>query len=262
MDYLNFHDYGLRQGVRVIHRFIGGSQLHGAKLEGTDDTDWYGVFVEPPELSLGLVQYPHFVCSTGNPATTNTAADIDICMYSLKKWAGLAVKGNPSVLHFLFAPSNPCHFTWAKMCVNKHLFLASSHAQAFLGYAEAQAHKLFNKKPLDTNRSRLVEEHGYDTKYAMHMIRLVQEGCELMETGHITLPRPNREFLIDIRRGRFNLPELEEQYAGAVEALRWAEHESPLPDRVDLDEVSKFVSQMYLENWMWHRTKKFSWEEK
>ena len=33
----------------VVHVFIGGSQLHGAKVHGKDDMDIYGVYIEPPE---------------------------------------------------------------------------------------------------------------------------------------------------------------------------------------------------------------------
>ena len=37
---------------RLIHLFIGGSELHGAKVYGTDDLDIYGVYIEPPERPL------------------------------------------------------------------------------------------------------------------------------------------------------------------------------------------------------------------
>jgi uncharacterized protein len=38
----------------LIHRFVGGSELHGAKVKDTDDLDIYGVHLEPPELVLGI----------------------------------------------------------------------------------------------------------------------------------------------------------------------------------------------------------------
>jgi hypothetical protein len=43
-----------------------------------------------------------------------------------------------------------------------------------------------------TNRPELVAVHGYDTKYAMHALRLGLQGIELLSTGRITLPVPNR----------------------------------------------------------------------
>ena len=35
----------------LIHPFVGGSELHGAKVKKTDDLDIHGVYSEPPELS-------------------------------------------------------------------------------------------------------------------------------------------------------------------------------------------------------------------
>jgi hypothetical protein len=48
----------------------------------------------------------------------------------------------------------------------------------------------------------LVAEHGYDTKYAMHALRLGAQGVELLTTGRIALPapEPDRSFLRAIRR--------------------------------------------------------------
>jgi len=41
-----------------------------------------------------------------------------------------------------------------------------------------------------TNRPGLVAIHGYDTKYAMHALRLGLQGIELRTTCRITLPTP------------------------------------------------------------------------
>ncbi|HXJ88505.1 MAG TPA: hypothetical protein VMS18_16920 [Candidatus Binatia bacterium] len=45
---------------RLIHLFVGGSDLYGAMVVGTDDLDIYGLYVEPPELALGLQSFPHY----------------------------------------------------------------------------------------------------------------------------------------------------------------------------------------------------------
>ena len=56
---------------RLIHLFVGGSELHGAKVHGTDDLDIYGIYIEPPELVLGLEAIPHFVWSTAGKDVRN-----------------------------------------------------------------------------------------------------------------------------------------------------------------------------------------------
>src|SRR5260370_42465031 len=70
----------------TIHLFVGGSSLHGAKVEGYDDLDIYGVYVEPPEKIIGVDAYDHFVWSTGSNDTKNGKDDIDITLYGLQKW--------------------------------------------------------------------------------------------------------------------------------------------------------------------------------
>jgi uncharacterized protein len=99
----DFAQYGFPYPDNLIQAFIGRSQLHGAKVGGTDDTDWYGVFIEPPAKMIGLDRDEHFVFTTGGKLGGNGPQDVDVCLYSLRKWAGMAAKGNPSALHFVFA---------------------------------------------------------------------------------------------------------------------------------------------------------------
>lgn len=232
----------------VICLFEGGSRLHGAKLEGTDDTDWYGVFIEPSYKALGVDSYEHFVYTTGGKEGGNTFSDVDVTLYSLEKWARLACKGNPSVLHFLFAEqllSN--HYLWARVRVHRDAFFAKQQVGQFIGYANAQMMRLLNKRSKDVNRPFLEAQYGYDTKHAMHLIRLLQEAKEFLETGNIILPRPNREELIAIRTGKYKLYELTE-WANQleVEALKAADL-SLLPERVDRQRVSELIAGCYLE---------------
>src|SRR5690242_9378320 len=76
----------------LIQLFVGGSELHGAKLAGTDDHDIYGVYIEPPAVALGLDSDEHFVWSTASQHTRNTALDVDVTLYSLRKWPGLPAR--------------------------------------------------------------------------------------------------------------------------------------------------------------------------
>ena len=40
---------GFPADADMVHLFIGGSQLHGAKVVGYDDLDIYGAYIEPPK---------------------------------------------------------------------------------------------------------------------------------------------------------------------------------------------------------------------
>jgi uncharacterized protein len=52
---------GFDRPQALVHLFVGGSELHGAKVGKTDDTDLYGVYIEASEHALGLEPREHFV---------------------------------------------------------------------------------------------------------------------------------------------------------------------------------------------------------
>ncbi len=84
----------------------------------------------------------------------------------------------------------------------------------------------------------------------MHVIRLLNEGIELMRSGTITLPRPEKELLITIRTGNYGSLDRVLSLANTLFAeLEKAEHESQLPEKVDKTKISAVVSEMYLRFW-------------
>ncbi len=230
--------------------YIGGSQAHGAKLRETDDTDWYGLYIPPPVLVLGLEREEHFVFTTGGKLGGNGPSDVDVCFYTLIKWAGLAAKGNPSALHFLFAPLEFTSEIWKRIAARPELFLAKGHVRPFLGFADDQMKRLLGKKgQKNIHRTQLEEIHGYDTKYAMHVIRLYGEAKELMVHGHITLPRPNKDELVQIRKGKYSLSEIQQIGAQLESEALAAQSTSPLPDNVDRKAISDLIADVHLQYW-------------
>lgn len=60
-------------------------------------------------------------------------------------------------------------------------FASRQAGRRFLGYLEAQRQRLVGERgQRDVNRAELVEQFGYDTKYAMHMLRLGHQGVEAL----------------------------------------------------------------------------------
>jgi uncharacterized protein len=236
----------------LIHLFIGGSELHGAKLGGTDDIDVYGLFIEPAERALGLVPLEHFVWSTAGDDRRNTADDVDVTLYSLRKWARLAVKGNPTALHFLFAPNALVHPAWNRIVAARAAFLSRSCAPAFVGFADAQLKRMTGERGRGKKgqRPEIEAKFGYDTKAAMHTLRLLYECRELMTDGRITLPRPEREFLVKVRAGEFSLERILDFAKKLFMECDEAEKKSPLPLVVDRERISKLVSEAHLNHWI------------
>lgn len=236
---------------RVIHLFVGGSELHGAKVHGTDDLDIYGVYIEPPELVLGLESLPHFVWSTAGDDRRNGPSDVDVTLYSLRKWAGLACKGNPTALHFVFSGGVIESPIWRKVVEQRALFVARSCAKQFVGFADDQLKRMSGKKGRGKKgqRPEIEEKYGYDVKAAMHTLRLLYECKELISEGKITLPRPERDFLIRVRTGKYSVEKVLHFAKELFSECENAVTSSELPERVNRSAVSKLVSDCYLNYW-------------
>jgi uncharacterized protein len=235
----------------LIHLFVGGSELHGAKVHGADDLDIYGIYIEPPELVLGLDSMPHFVWSTAGNERRNGPKDVDITLYSLRKWAGLASKGSPTALHFLFTRGAIRSKTWSKILTHKEVFLSRSCVPQFLGFADAQLKRVTGQKGRGKKgqRPELEEKYGYDVKAGMHVLRLLYECQELVSTGKITLPRPERDLLIRVRTGKYSMDKVlamaQKQFAECEEAAK----ASALPEKIDRAAVTKLLADSYREAW-------------
>jgi uncharacterized protein len=235
----------------MVNLFVGGYGLHGGRVEGKNDDDFYGVFVEPSEMVVsGMQGYPHFVWSTTGDHERNRPGDVDIVFYGLRKWASLAAGGNPTALGFLFAPNLVPSALWTRI-QGSGLFGAKSHAYAFEGFAKQQFERVMGVRGQGKHgqRPELEEKYGYDTKAAMHVIRLLGEGIEYMRTGRITYPRPDKQMLIDIRTGKFSKESIEAMVEPLFEELLEARDSSPLPEKTDSKAVSALVTDCYMTHW-------------
>ena len=243
---------GFDRPLNLIHLFVGGSELHGAKVGQTDDTDLYGVYVENPEHALGLDPSEHFVWSTAGDERRNGPDDVDVTLYSLRKWAGMAAKGNATALHFLFAePQEIAPASWKKIQAGSELFLSRASAKQFLGFADDQFKRLTGEKGSGKkgHRPEYIGKYGYDTKAAMHGLRLLYECLELMVHKRITLPRPEKELLIEVRSGSWTLERVLAHAKTLTKKVEEAVLSSPLPECVDRAAISALVAQVHLEFW-------------
>jgi hypothetical protein len=243
---------GFEQMDSLVHLFVGGSELHGAKIGQTDDTGLYGVYIEDPEHALGLNPREHFVWSTAGDDRRNGPDDVDVTLYSLRKWAGMAAKGNATAMHFLFAdPQEVPPRTWRTIQKHRGVFLSRMSAKQFLGFADSQFKRLTEEKGSGKKgqRPEYIGKYGYDTKAAMHGLRLLYECLELMRKGAITLPRPEKSLLIEIRSGTWKLEQVLEQAGRLLREIDVAIGSSPLPEKVDQSAISRLVAEAHLEFW-------------
>ncbi len=78
-------------------------------------------------------------------------------------------------------------------------------------------------------------EHGknYDSKNLMHTFRLLDTAAEIAREGRIGVRRPNREFLMSVRRGEFDYDDLIRMAEEKIEEIHELFAVSPLPETPD-----------------------------
>lgn len=237
----------------LINVFVGGSQLHGAKVSGYDDLDIYGCYIEPPEYILGIMMCEHFVWSSSSDAVKNSANDIDVTTYSLHRWGELMMKGNPAILHYLFAVNDSIGSdTWARYIAPiKESLVTLKSAKQYIGFANSQRMRLTGERGMGRHGQRpdLIEQYGFDTKFAMHYIRLLLECLELLRSRNLTFPLAESKFLIDIRTGKYTQAEVFKYGAELMLECEDAMKNSSLPESINPMELSRVIAQAYKYHW-------------
>lgn len=194
-----------------ILRVVNGSQLYGTSI-GTSDDDFIGVCVPDIKCVLGLFNnFEQYEYATSDDSRRNAAGDVDLTIYSIRKFTKLVSDGNPSLINLLWVPENK-RISWTPwatqlMMIREHVH-SKEAIKKFLGYMTSQIKRLNGEQRKHTpNRPELVEKFGYDTKFAGHAIRLGLQGLEFAQTGEITLPLPviDRNTVIAVRNGEWKL---------------------------------------------------------
>lgn len=249
-----------------------GSGVHGTSISGQDDRDEMGICLEPPEYVTGIARVPagvdtqtatvefeqyqrHTVWDKpGGLANRSGAGDLDVVIYSARKWCRLALAGNPTVLLLLFVPDDEVVYrteAGAELVANAHRFVSQHAADRFLGYLRAQKAAMTGESGAHTNRPELVAVHGYDTKFAMHALRLGVQGVDLLTTGRITLPlpEPDRQYLRAVRRGEVDQAEVIEAVEAAERKLESLRSSPAIPADPDRHWVNGWLHRSYTNHW-------------
>lgn len=95
-----------------------------------------------------------------------------------------------------------------------------------------------NKK-VGERRSEDFKEFGYCRKNYYNTIRLLSQGIELFNTGQLTFPRPEVEYLKQIRAGTLNPKDIEEKFAELDNQFAKLNESSDLPDNPDLEKITQ-----------------------
>lgn len=254
-------DYRRLAEAGTILRCLVGSGVHGLSVSGQDDRDEMGVCTEPPEYVIGLrrfEQYEHHTAweRPGGRANRSRPGDLDVTIYSLRKYLRLALAGNPTVLLPLYVPAEHVVAVTGlgrELRRLAPLIISKQAGRRFLGYLDAQRRSLLSRdgKGRDVTRPELVEAYGFDTKFCAHMVRLGWQGIELLRDGFIRLPmrEDKRRWLIDLRTGQHSMDEALRMAEEAERQIAELLITSPLPDHPDYSTVEAWLVSAYQRAW-------------
>lgn len=105
------------------------------------------------------------------------------------------------------------------------------------------------KKNRNEKRSVLEEQFGYDVKHAMHLIRLLRSGLDILENGVVPVRRPDREYLMDIRNGKFTYEEIVSESEKLTKKVEEISKKSSLKDAPNYDLAKEIMLEIYKKQW-------------
>lgn len=79
---------------------------------------------------------------------------------------------------------------------------------------------------------------NYDAKNMMHVIRLLEMACEIGREQKINVKRPNKDFLLSIKSGKYEYEELLEMSENLQNEMEIAFNNSTLPDKPDTNYIN------------------------
>lgn len=94
------------------------------------------------------------------------------------------------------------------------------------------------KEQRNPARAKLEAKFGYDTKHAMHLVRLLRMCREILEDGQVLVKRPDAKELLEIRAGAWNYEDLMTWAEKQDQELVEVEKRSKLPKSPDREKLN------------------------
>lgn len=170
----------------VLLSGVVGSTAYG--LAGPDsDVDMLGVFAAETVDLHGLQA----------PAETVTSSKPDATFHEARKYALLALAGNPTVSELLWLPCDLYdirHPLGDELIDIRYAFLSAKRVRdAYLGYATQQ----FRKLEARGDGSFSADTRKRTAKHARHLLRLCAQGYELYASGRLRIRLEDPQRFLD-----------------------------------------------------------------
>ncbi len=222
-------------------RMYGGSRLYGTNRPDSD-IDIRGVMLESPESMFTLA--PEF-------EQYEYMGEQDVTIYGFRKFCKLAAANNPNILELLFCPTENTFlqsYDWRLVHAQRHAFLSQQVRKRYGGYAHSQLKLIdrHNKGEVHTRtHAKFVEQFGYDTKAAAHLMRLVMQCEKILMDGDFNpvLNEGEREMFMYILNGGMTYEQfvrLAEREVKIIDELK-----SDLPENPNYEIINEVMMGIY-----------------
>jgi predicted nucleotidyltransferase len=232
----------------ILHGYRG-SIAHGMyepsnQPNSTDDKDTMAFCVPPISCYFGLEEY-------GSRGTREIKHhEWDIVVYEARKALTLLRQGNPNILSTLWLEPNlyiVVTDAGRLLLDNRDLFVGRHVYKPFVGYATQQLYKMEHgafKGYMGEKRKALVEKHGYDTKNAAHLIRLLRMGIEFLRDGELNVQRHDAAELLAIKHGEWSLERIKAEAERLFKRAEDVYDRSTLPVKPDREKVNQLCIEV------------------
>ena len=232
--------------MKTIYEILYGSRCYGTATPNAD-IDIRGILLPTIEESLSMTELKDIRHEKENKKGILE----DVVMYPIQKFFRLAVKSNPSVFEWLFAPDKCIRIMEpaGKMIRNNRLmFLSKEIYPRFKGFAYNEFSSLtkLTGKTGEKRRKKILK-YGYDPKSASNCIRLLEQGIELLETANLIMPRPNCEELKAIKLGKWTYQDIVKRFNSLLKKLDLALKESKLPKKPRFEDADNLLVRIIKE---------------
>lgn len=224
-----------------ILRVRGGSYAYGTNIE-TSDLDERAIALPPVRWLLG------FQPNASSETHESRGEGHDLVVHTLRKFCALSLKGNPNTLEVLFCrDSDVLEITPVGEALRqiRTKFLSRQVYQSMIGYAASQLARMANHNTRHGAHADLIQQFGYDTKNAMHLIRLLRMGYEVLTTGELHIYRESdAQDLLAIRRGAWPESHVRQYAEELFQTGHAAVETSPLPTTPDRAGVEHWLMEV------------------
>lgn len=182
-----------------------GSHLYGTSTPESDE-DFVGVFVPSADylLGLGRIEEVDLGVKSKNAEGKNTKDAIDFKVYSLEKFARLALQNNPNILEILFV--NPENILFVneigqRLLDMKSSFLSKRIKHRFLGYAFSQKHKMVIKLENYEKLSEAIDyiDHSTDKQF---LLDIEHHPIFVRKKDHVTVGDVNMPITVTTKKAK------------------------------------------------------------